>query len=571
MNSSRFYYYNVNTLESKWQKPKEKGVTVIPLAKLQILKPNTLINSNQVKKDVSTQTSNSLSYFADASTQTSLQTLPRFSHHHGFHSKHHCQSNHAQNHSQISERSLRHYLLSEARFAGLCYNIDSYCDGSDEEYEDEFEGKQISHLTPYIISLPWQSSSFTPLLINLGSSDDLAESWDADDEDNNQEEDDCDEESDDGDIISGPRHEHDETDASDYFETSSFVYCLKSGSFTSGLSSTETNERTPIPPYEIGQPLDDRKERKSKDKSNDNRERVEEIRDERDSKRKDVVFKAEEEEDLDEKPIPPKRIVSLDPSLGSTKPQSNEQLEKYARENIKRHLKKGGLNQVLKRRHSLKGMLIWTKSSIKQPMIATLMNDNDLKQEAINCFKLIQQYCGDRGKGGEKSLNRGGTLVRREEVAKELITKGVVKGLLLRDEIYVQLCRQTTDNPLDESLQLGLELIALCLYYFSPSHKFTPYLSSFLNTHKSEFARKVCLKKLEIKMENVSYSGNSVGGHCRRPASVQEVAMVTNALKRGFLGMFGESLANLMPLQAIYLPKRKLPWIQVTLSETILR
>lgn len=318
--------------------------------------------------------------------------------------------------------------------------------------------------------------------------------------------------------------------------------------------------------------------RKSRDKSSEVRNnsinvemmknREEEVKVRKKDKIKDIKLD-EKDDDSEVKPIPPRRGISLDSSM--IQQQTNEQLEKYARENIKRHLKKGGLNQMLKRRHSLKGMLIWTKFSIKQPMIATLMNDNDLKQEAINCFKLIQQYCGDRGKGNTKLGTKIGTLVRREEVAKELITKGVVKGLLLRDEIFVQLCRQTTENPLEESLQLGLELIALCLYYFGPSQKFAPYLISFLTSHKSEYARKICLKKLDNKMESLGGSNNSVGGHCRKPASVQEISMVIQSIKRGYLGMFGESLNNLMALQNNYLTKRKLPWIQVTLSETILR
>ena len=78
-------------------------------------------------------------------------------------------------------------------------------------------------------------------------------------------------------------------------------------------------------------------------------------------------------------------------------------MEKFARENQNRHIKRGVGNQLLKRKTSLKAMLTWSKNSIKQPMIATLIggsgsggNRSEIKSEAITCFKLIQQYMGDR-------------------------------------------------------------------------------------------------------------------------------------------------------------------------------
>ena len=172
----------------------------------------------------------------------------------------------------------------------------------------------------------------------------------------------------------------------------------------------------------------------------------------------------------EDKPKPPKRANSLviESASDSFSKQSknkvdkstvtvkNEELEKFAKENIKRHLKKGGLNKVFKRKESLKGMLVWTKTSIKQPMIATLLNDNEIKQEAINCFQLIQVYCGDRDLKSN-DLSRTSTLnenlnshsstsehllnkdsYQNKDIAFKLIDCAITRGINMKDEIFVQ-------------------------------------------------------------------------------------------------------------------------------------
>jgi len=70
---------------------------------------------------------------------------------------------------------------------------------------------------------------------------------------------------------------------------------------------------------------------------------------------------------------------------------------------------------------------------VSKPMIRT--SDKLVKKEAVDVFKLIQSYMGDRKTKSAPNC-----------VALEIISKGwsIVE---LRDEIYIQLCRQTTDNP----------------------------------------------------------------------------------------------------------------------------
>jgi len=72
---------------------------------------------------------------------------------------------------------------------------------------------------------------------------------------------------------------------------------------------------------------------------------------------------------------------------------------------------------------------------IQKPMIKT---ENKLvKKEAAEVFKLVQVYMGDRKIGRDAPLTC---------LTLDIVMKGwsVVE---LRDEIFIQMCRQTTRNP----------------------------------------------------------------------------------------------------------------------------
>lgn len=102
-------------------------------------------------------------------------------------------------------------------------------------------------------------------------------------------------------------------------------------------------------------------------------------------------------------------------------------------------------------------------------MIVT--TDRTVKREAVDLFKLIQTFMGDRrGKGDPLS------------VALEVVVRGwSCQGL--RDELYIQLCRQTTENFRYDSLQRGWELMAICLAFFPPTPRFHNYLEGYIYRH----------------------------------------------------------------------------------------
>ena len=100
-----------------------------------------------------------------------------------------------------------------------------------------------------------------------------------------------------------------------------------------------------------------------------------------------------------------------------------------------------------------------------------MTSDRHVKKEACEVFKLIQMYMGDRRAKADPL-----------HVALEIATKGwSVQGL--RDELYIQLCRQTTENFRLESLARGWELMAICLAFFPPTPKFHSYLEGYIYRH----------------------------------------------------------------------------------------
>ncbi len=52
----------------------------------------------------------------------------------------------------------------------------------------------------------------------------------------------------------------------------------------------------------------------------------------------------------------------------------------------------------------------------------------------------------------------------------------------LRDEVYCQLLKQTTNNPQKECQMKGWQLLALCTGYFPPSKEFAQYLHVHLHS-----------------------------------------------------------------------------------------
>uniref|UniRef100_H0YXZ6 Rho GTPase-activating protein 39 n=1 Tax=Taeniopygia guttata TaxID=59729 RepID=H0YXZ6_TAEGU len=259
------------------------------------------------------------------------------------------------------------------------------------------------------------------------------------------------------------------------------------------------------------------------------------------------------------------------------KPISQSSMADWASKNLNMHTQ-----GIFRRRISISNMLSWNGGSIKKPMLIT--SNRTIKKEACEMFKLVQSYMGDRQ-----------TRMDRNHVALVTVTKcWSMQGL--RDELYIQLIRQTTDNVCYRSLAWGWELMAISLAFFSPSPKFQSYLEGYIYRHldsdkkthqgacgsenkkitKSRKKRKqntedeglpisTYAKYCYRKLHKVAVTGGKKG--LRKP-TVEEIKHARNAILTPSL--FGSSLEEIMLRQQDMYPGNKLPWVQTQLSQQVL-
>ncbi|XP_046640138.1 uncharacterized protein LOC124321266 [Daphnia pulicaria] len=245
---------------------------------------------------------------------------------------------------------------------------------------------------------------------------------------------------------------------------------------------------------------------------------------------------------------------------GPTTPTEGD-IEKYAQSHLNIH-KKG----LFRKNLSIRDMLSWSKDPIRKPMLP--LEDKTLKKEACDLFKLVQIYMGDRKCKPGMMCN---------SVALELCNHAWNKPAL-RDELYLHVCRQTTENPRKESLRRGWELMAVCLYFFPPSPKLEPYLDGYINRHRDPGLNFTEVAKWPIHVQVSHYAtiscrrlmriGAAGRRHERKP-TLEEIEQARLQIFRP--SMFGNTLEEIMMVQRDGFPHRKLPWIQTTLSEEILR
>ncbi|XP_045493399.1 rho GTPase-activating protein 39 isoform X2 [Colias croceus] len=243
-------------------------------------------------------------------------------------------------------------------------------------------------------------------------------------------------------------------------------------------------------------------------------------------------------------------------------PPPEQDIEIFAKDNL--NFNKG----IFRRKASVRDMLSWTSSSINAPMVGAAW-DKGHKKAATDLFRLVQIYMGDRKARPGMTLN---------SVAQDIL-HATFTNEKLRDELYVQLCRQTTENPLRDSLLRGWELLAVCLAFVPPSPAFQPALTNYVNRHRdpafadcfpevgkwpihvqvSHYASVACKR-----LERIGFGGKR---QPRKPTT-EDIDQARIQIFRQ--SMFGNTLAEVMMLQKERFPNRQLPWVQVALSQQVL-
>uniref|UniRef100_A0A182KBJ9 Rho-GAP domain-containing protein n=1 Tax=Anopheles christyi TaxID=43041 RepID=A0A182KBJ9_9DIPT len=238
-------------------------------------------------------------------------------------------------------------------------------------------------------------------------------------------------------------------------------------------------------------------------------------------------------------------------------------IEKFAQDNLNLHSK-----GIFRKKSSVRDMLSWTSNAISRPMLS-LARDKAGKKMATDLFKLVQIYMGDRKARIGMSLN---------SVAIDIVTMAMAQSQL-RDELYIQMCRQTTENPSRDSLIRGWELMAICLSFVPPSPTFQPALLGYINRHRDpSFATSFPeVGKWPIHVQISHYATiacrrlDRIGSSGRKQAKRPTEDEINQAREQIFRdSMFGNTLSEVMELQKERFPDRQLPWIQTTLSEQVL-
>ncbi|CAO3608897.1 unnamed protein product [Cunninghamella blakesleeana] len=206
---------------------------------------------------------------------------------------------------------------------------------------------------------------------------------------------------------------------------------------------------------------------------------------------------------------------------------------------------------LFRRRVPMNEMLQWTKDSIKKPLI---MMNNELYKDVLKCFKLIQMIMGDRSR--PKNTND-------IDDFQTVLNFGITKGQM-RDEIYVQVCKQLNNNPNGPSIKKGWEILCVISVAFPPSKNLENYLTNFVqeNFNVTDNDVGIMSKHVSNKLKRICKRGAK--GKVLTPAEIQR------AKEAPFKpSVFGETLPFIMQLQKEQGIDLKIPKIVTFLAETV--
>lgn len=135
-----------------------------------------------------------------------------------------------------------------------------------------------------------------------------------------------------------------------------------------------------------------------------------------------------------------------------------------------------------------------TREPLKQALLKKIVGSEELSQEACMSFIAVLKYMGDYPSKRTRSVNE----------LTDQIFEWAVKAEPLKDEAYVQILKQLTDNHIRYSEEKGWELLWLCTGLFPPSNVLLPHVQRFLQSRKHCPLAIDCLQRLQKALRNGS-------------------------------------------------------------------
>jgi len=211
---------------------------------------------------------------------------------------------------------------------------------------------------------------------------------------------------------------------------------------------------------------------------------------------------------------------------------------------------------IFKKKVTIATMLKWSKECIPSPMLMTLKKPDH--KSAVTMFKQVQMAMGDRGAKGREFTTIVLTIIAKCWTEPQL-----------RDELYLQVCKQTTQNTNPSSCDKGWELLCIAISLFPPTNKFFYYLEGYIhrnvtNTSSEKISAYTtyCLRKLPRIRQTGARKGNEA----------PKLAEIEQALKSIFNpSQYGSTLDEVMEVQAEKKAGLEIPWVVTTLTGAILR
>ncbi|CAH6792657.1 Myo7a [Phodopus roborovskii] len=135
-----------------------------------------------------------------------------------------------------------------------------------------------------------------------------------------------------------------------------------------------------------------------------------------------------------------------------------------------------------------------TREPLKQALLKKILGSEELSQAACMAFIAVLKYMGDYPSKRTRSVNE----------LTDQIFEGALKAEPLKDEAYVQILKQLTDNHIRYSEERGWELLWLCTGLFPPSNILLPHVQRFLQSRKHCPLAIDCLQRLQKALRNGS-------------------------------------------------------------------